>query len=347
MKKKEKTEIQETIVRDEADMELEKETEPYVPPAEEKPKRGRKPRAVKQQTVSGLKGDTMTVKEPESTGNEDRNHEETAQISDSPVRRLNQEFQERAGVIREQMHNIQNSFIMIGFQLYWIRTHNMYRVLNYKNVYEYAEKEYGIKKTNCCNFISIIENYAERNARGEVIESIAGCYKNYSASQLVAMLGMPADMQKQITPAMSVRTINRLRKGVTQGTIKEAAVSSGRKEPAPIKESDTEQPVIQRTEEGEVYEASAIMEGSSCVTGDDTFRDEQAIPAETAKPQEDSTITAAMEAPKEKLCNAADTLMEINSYRNYQNVADKIDAMIKNVFSSNKPVRVRIICEQG
>ena len=115
------------------------------------------------------------------------------QVIESPLKRMKQEFAERAQVIKEQMRNIQNAFITIGFQLHWIRENNMFRVLNYKNVYEYAEKEYGIKKTTCCNFISIVENYADRDENGNVIESISDCYRNYSASQLVAMLGMSDD----------------------------------------------------------------------------------------------------------------------------------------------------------
>ena len=67
-------------------------------------------------------------------------------VIDSPLKRMKQEFSERAQVIKEQMQNIQNAFITIGFQLHWIRENNMFRVLNYKNVYEYAEKEYGISK---------------------------------------------------------------------------------------------------------------------------------------------------------------------------------------------------------
>lgn len=43
-----------------------------------------------------------------------------AQITVSPLKRMKQEFSERAQIIREQMRNIQNAFITIGFQLHWI-----------------------------------------------------------------------------------------------------------------------------------------------------------------------------------------------------------------------------------
>ena len=104
-----------------------------------------------------------------------------AQVVDSPLKMMKLEFDKRTNVIKQEMRNIQDSFLVIGFQLHWIKTNNMYRVLNYKNIMDYAEKEFGIKKTTCCNFINIIDTYAERDEHGEVIESIAECYRNFSS----------------------------------------------------------------------------------------------------------------------------------------------------------------------
>lgn len=134
-------------------------------------------------------------------------------VVESPLKLMKQEFTRRSNRIRKEMCNIQNSFVVIGFQLHWIKANNMYRVLNYKNICEYAEKEYNIKKSTCNNLISIIENFAERDENGEVIESITECYRNYSSTQLLAMIGMPEELQQQVTPDMSVRAIQRLRKG--------------------------------------------------------------------------------------------------------------------------------------
>jgi len=147
---------------------------------------------------------------------EGKAEEVPAQIVESPLKRMRQEFNERAGLIRREMRNIQNSFLMIGFQLHWIKENKMYRILDYKNICDYAEKEYGIKKSTCCNFINIIENYAERDEDGNVIESITECYRNFSSSQLLAMIGMPEDMQKQVTPDTPVRVIQQMKKGGTE-----------------------------------------------------------------------------------------------------------------------------------
>ena len=267
------------------------------------------------------------------------------QVTGSPLKRMRQEFSERSQIIREQMRNIQNAFITIGFQLHWIRENNMFRVLNYKNVYDYAEKEYGLKKTTCCNFISIIENYAERDENGEVIESIADCYRNYSASQLVAMLGMNEDMRQQVTPDMSVRAINRLRKGEPEpGTVETS--------PAPVeepeKETDAEnpvpeeEPVPEETDRGEEPEAEEMQEGESPETAEDDTADE------TESTGEFQTDADVLELPEEAVPDGnVGTLAEIDSYSDYRSMAEELDLLMRNVFAEDASVRVKIVCVQG
>lgn len=276
------------------------------------------------------------------------------QVTGSPLKLMRQEFTERAQIIREQMRDIQNAFITIGFQLHWIRENNMFRVLNYKNVYDYAEKEYGLKKTTCCNFISIIENYAERDENGEVIESIADCYRNYSASQLVAMLGMNEDMRQQVSPDMSVRAINRLRKGGPEsGTVETSPAPV--EEPAPVKESETEknaedpapeeEPVSEETDREEETEAEEMPEESLETAADDTAREEGPEGTETMEAE------AYGDDGEEYVGDAAHgeggTLAEIDSYSDYRSMADELDLIMRHVFATAAPVRVKIVCVQG
>ena len=279
------------------------------------------------------------------------------QIVESPLKLMKQEFQKRAQVIKEQMRNIQNAFITIGFQLHWIRNNNMYRVLNYKNVYEYAEKEYGIKKTTCCNFISIIENYADRDENGEVIESISGCYRNYSAGQLVAMLGMPDEMKQQVSPDMSVRAIKRLKQGEPESPaekvvpVREAAtapveVPTASKEILPGL-SDADEMAQDKADEKLPEEAAAPeMEDAAEMETMDTETGEETVEKDTNLLEEENAASME-EVPENAAHGIPGTLMEIDSYKSYQNMADRLDGMIKNVFSGSCPVRVRVVCVQG
>ena len=279
-----------------------------------------------------------------------------AQITVSPLKRMKQEFSERAQIIREQMRNIQNAFITIGFQLHWIRENNMFRVMDYKNVYDYAEKEYGLKKTTCCNFISIIENYAERDENGEVIESIADCYRNYSASQLVAMLGMNEDMRQQVSPDMSVRAINRLKKGGPEpGTVADSPAPV--EEPAPVKETEKE-PDVEKEAENPAAEEEAVSDDTVHEEGQETGEMQEAESPGTAEvsaarleePEDTETENHGDDAEGHTLEAAnseGDTLVEIDSYTDYQSMADELDLLMRTVFAEDASVRVKIVCVQG
>ena len=238
-----------------------------------------------------------------------------AQVVDSPLKRMKQEFTERTNVIKQEMRNIQNSFLVIGFQLHWIKANNMYKVLNYKNIMDYAEKEFGIKKSTCCNFINIIDNYAERDENGEVIESIAECYRNFSSSQLIAMLGMPEEMQQQVTSDMSVRAIQRLRKGEPEKPAVDAKAVISEAEPAaPVSVQEAPKPAAPMP----VQEAPKPVENPAASGS--------VKPAENPEPK---------------------TLLEIESYSGYRSMMDKIDGMVKDVFKAGKRMKVKIICEEG
>lgn len=300
-------------------------------------------------------GTEESVEEPEAEqGNTDGNvaapvpvTTASAQIVESPLKQMKKEFQRRSQVIRDEMLNIQNSFVTIGFQLHWIHRNNMFRVLNYKSIYEYAEKECNIKRTTCCNLICIIENYADRDGQGEVIESIADCYRNYSASQLVAMLGMPEDMIQQVSPDMSVRAINRLKKGEPEpGTVETSPAPS--EEPAPVKEAVNpaaeEGTVPDDTVREEEPETVEMQEADSPGTEeDDTAREEE--PEDTGAAQMDDDVR---ELPEEAVPNEnIGTLAEIDSYTDYQSMQDELDLIMRNVFAEDSSVRVKIVCVQG
>lgn len=276
------------------------------------------------------------------------------QVIESPLKRMRQEFTERAQVIREQMRNIQNAFITIGFQLHWIRENNMFRVLNYKNVYEYAEMEYGIKKTTCCNFISIVENYADRDEGGNVIESIADCYRNYSASQLVAMLGMDEETRQQVSPDMSVRAINKLRRGETETPAVEMETPAERLSPAKgdapedaaggipatgeqagPEEKEEPRDITGGPVEGPAGQDGGIREETGEDAGEDRHMEE--VPEDGAGDMEEEPEGYSPDG----------TLAEIDSYSDYQSMAEELDLLMRSVFAEDASVRVRIVCVQG
>ena len=188
---------------------------------------------------------------------------------------------------------------------------------------------------------------------------IADCYHNYSASQLVAMLGMPEELKGQVSPDMSVRAINRLKKGGPEpGTVADSPAPV--EEPAPVKETEKE-PDAEKEAENPAAEEDAVS--------DDTVHEEM---QETGEMQEAESPGAAeagaasLEEPEdtetmetenhgddaeghtqEAANSEGDTLAEIDSYTDYQSMADELDLLMRTVFAEDASVRVKIVCVQG
>lgn len=100
----------------------------------------------------------------------------SAQIVESPLKLMKQEFQRRSQVIRNEMLNIQNSFVTIGFQLHWMRAGGIgcpkiARELNEKGILPPRTYYFDVrgqtnpyertnKKWNDCTVRHILENEA-------------------------------------------------------------------------------------------------------------------------------------------------------------------------------------------
>lgn len=337
------------------------------PAKAEKPAPKAKPKAVLAKPEAKTESPAQATK-PESSALEKAavpnppavSEKPAVQVVDSPLKRMKQEFTERSNVIKQEMRNIQNSFLVIGFQLHWIKENNMYKVLDYKSISEFAEKEFGIKKSTCSNFIQIIENYAERDEHGEVIESIAECYRNFTSSQLVAMLGMPEEMQQQVTPDMSVRAINRLRKGEPEQPPVDApkAVISNA---APVPVQGAPKPTVHvPVQEAQRPAAPAPVQGSPKpavhVPVQEAPKPVAHAPVQEAPKPTAPVHTPAVPRPAEQTVNSGSkplgnpeprTLLEIESYSGYRSMVDKIDGLVKDVFKAGKQIKVKIICEEG
>ncbi len=125
---------------------------------------------------------------------------------------VKKEFKRRANIIGREMNRIEESYVSIAFQLYWIREKKAYKLTDSKNVYEYAENEFNIKKSTCGNLIGIIENFSKKDENGNALEELDERYKSFKMSQLVAMLSMSDKARIEVTPDMSVRNINQKKK---------------------------------------------------------------------------------------------------------------------------------------
>lgn len=289
--------------------------------------------------------------------------------------RMQKEFKKRAGIIRKQMNSIQQSFLIIAFQFHWIKEHEMYSSMGYKNIYEYAEMEYGIGRSSCGNFICIIENFAKRDELGNVVECIAEQYQNFTSSQLVAMIGMSEEGKKRITPDMSVRLINRIRKQEAQARIGTARAfggteadkvqnTEGREVPTtvnasvpkdngndntagktkkPVAAADTVDAVPDMSGESKLTAAVPVSENSAKMDGAENNR-KPVVSADAIFAEKKAEPEAKGKPPHQ----IVSTLLSFDSYSIYQKELEHIHSLVADVFKRSKtPVTVKIVCEQG
>lgn len=119
------------------------------------------------------------------------------------------EAKKRNTSIHKSLNSVQSSFTRIAFDLHWILSSSAFKLLGYKNVYDYAAKEHGIAKGTCNNFINIVERFAVRDDAGNVVEQIKPELKDYQSSKLIVLLGVEDAQLTEFSVDMSVREMRK------------------------------------------------------------------------------------------------------------------------------------------
>lgn len=107
--------------------------------------------------------------------------------------------------IRRKLAETTNNFVYIGYRLKQIRDSGMYD--GAADVFEFAEKEYGLGKSTVSRFIAINERYSEGGNSLELKEEFRG----FSSSKLAEMLTLPDSEIQLITEKTTIREIRELK----------------------------------------------------------------------------------------------------------------------------------------
>ena len=114
--------------------------------------------------------------------------------------------------IKKSMVKIVHEFLYVGFLLWEVREYRYYEGLGYKDVVEYAEREFCFKRSSTFNFIRLSETYSEPTKYGTPSLHLADKYRGYSQSQLTEMLSLGPSKVNEVTPNMSIREIRNLKR---------------------------------------------------------------------------------------------------------------------------------------
>lgn len=122
-------------------------------------------------------------------------------------KRLYKRFQKEIDGAYKKM---ETCYLDTAFALHSIYELQLYKLDNYKNIYDFAKDKYNISRGTCSNFINISEKFGIRNEKGN-ISRLAPQYENYGVSQLAVMLTFPTVLLEKCNNKISVRELKRMR----------------------------------------------------------------------------------------------------------------------------------------
>ena len=130
--------------------------------------------------------------------------------------------------IRRKLAETASNFVYIGYRLKQIRDSGMYD--GAADVFEFAQKEYGLGKSTVSRFIAINEKYSEG---GNSLELKAE-YKAFSSSKLAEMLTLPDAEVELITERTTIKEIRELKNFNQQVPEEQTAVEQQEPEWTPL-----------------------------------------------------------------------------------------------------------------
>lgn len=107
--------------------------------------------------------------------------------------------------IRRKLSETASNFVYIGYRLKQIRDSGMYD--GAADVFEFAQKEYGLGKSTVSRFIAINEKYSEGGNSLDLKEE----FRSFSSSKLAEMLTLPDSEIQMITERTTIREIRELK----------------------------------------------------------------------------------------------------------------------------------------
>lgn len=123
----------------------------------------------------------------------------------------NMTYQKAKDILREKMYNLKMNFIAAGYYLKYIRDHEQFREDGYESIWEFAEDNYGIKKSTASRWMAMNDKFSQ----GGNSPILAEEYRGFEKSQLQEMLYLDDKQMETVTPDMTVKEIREVRKPET------------------------------------------------------------------------------------------------------------------------------------
>lgn len=123
-----------------------------------------------------------------------------------------QSYNDFKAELDHEMHRAAQGFVRIGYLLRKARDTDILIDSPYKNVLEFAEKEYGLDKSQTSRFIAINERFGDPNDP----EQLAEQYRPFGVKKLNMMLMLPDSLNEELTDDYTAAEIAEIKAEVTE-----------------------------------------------------------------------------------------------------------------------------------
>ena len=104
---------------------------------------------------------------------------------------------------------MENCYLDTAIAIHSIYKKGLYKLDNFKNIYDFAKENYDISRGTCCKFINICERFGVIGETDTVV-GLQDRFKEYGVSQLGVMLTFPDALLNQVQPTQSVRDLKQM-----------------------------------------------------------------------------------------------------------------------------------------
>lgn len=123
-------------------------------------------------------------------------------------------------IIKSNINSVVGNFVAIGYYLKHIRDKEMFKEDGYQNIWDLAQAEFGISKSQASKFMAINDRFSKDGNSPILLEQ----YKEFSSSKLSEMLYLTNEQLEQVTVGTTVAQIREIKNP-------EKVVSTSKQEP--------------------------------------------------------------------------------------------------------------------
>ena len=116
-------------------------------------------------------------------------------------------YTETKDIIKEKLQNMSRDFVAIGFYLKLIRDKSLFLEDGYKSIWEFAEDNYGIKRSTASRRMAMNDRFSKNGNTPILSEE----YISFGKSQLQEMLYLDGKQMEEVNPDMTAREIRGIR----------------------------------------------------------------------------------------------------------------------------------------